>query len=246
MSDLDLGFVRRAEKVTSFNLTAKDFESLTYKKEIQHLFNKHFFPEFDLSKTVNTANKNSLNRLIKELKRIDPAAFHNVHAYNLKGIGPGEVTLYFLINKSHLGGGSSAGVDLVVGSNKYEVKAVKISRDRVASDFKLGGTVPLADIQQDLNDLRVELKLAGTRTEMSGSIIQSMREKAPQAYKKIEQKFKNISYDKYFKSHDIIFINNSKTATSYGEIEAVKAIQKKDIMIERVTSGTIKPKVDIK
>ena len=41
--ELNLDFLRKAERVTSFNIVTKDFESLNYKKEIQHLFNKHFF-----------------------------------------------------------------------------------------------------------------------------------------------------------------------------------------------------------
>ena len=61
---MDLDFIKRAEKVTSFNLTTKDFQSLSYKKEIQHLFNKHFFPEFDLNKTVDKINMSSINSLI--------------------------------------------------------------------------------------------------------------------------------------------------------------------------------------
>ena len=47
ISDLDANFLSRAQKVTSFNLRTRDFESLQYKAEIQHLFRTHFFPNFN-------------------------------------------------------------------------------------------------------------------------------------------------------------------------------------------------------
>jgi len=34
---MDFEFIKKAQRVTSFNLDAKDFQSLTYKKEIQYL-----------------------------------------------------------------------------------------------------------------------------------------------------------------------------------------------------------------
>ena len=52
VADLDTEFLKRAQKVTSFNLQTKDFESLKYKSEIQHLFHMHFFPKFDLDNTL--------------------------------------------------------------------------------------------------------------------------------------------------------------------------------------------------
>lgn len=243
MSKLDLDFVKRAERVTSFNLSTADFQTLVYKQELQHLFNKHFFPDFDISKTIDGVDQDALNRLIAELKRSGPDMFQKLHSYNLKGVGPGEATLFFLINNARLGGGSSAGVDLIVGPKGYEVKAVKVSQDRVASDFKLGGTVPLATLMTDLNNLRELLKLPGSRTEMSGSIIAQMKAKNPTAFAEIEQRYAAAAAT-YFGSHEVIFINN-QAGPNLGKIEAVKKVQKSDIMIERVTSGTIKPRVKL-
>ena len=51
-SDLDSKFLQRAQKVTSFNLSPNDFTSLKYKGEIQFLFKTHFFPKFNLDKTI--------------------------------------------------------------------------------------------------------------------------------------------------------------------------------------------------
>lgn len=242
--DLDLEFIKRAEIVTSFNLVSADFTTLKYKKEIQFLFNKHFFPKFDLSKTVSSVNKDTLNRLISQLRSLDPQKFANLHSYNLKGIGPGEATLFFLINNAHLGGGTSAGVDLIAGGKEYEIKAVKVSSDNLASDFKLGGTVPLSEVIVKLVNLSNKYKLGGTRTEISGSIVNNMRVKAPSEFKDIEDMYADIAYNNYFKNHEIIFINNS-SGGKLGNIESIKKVTKKDVMIERLTSGTVKPKVQL-
>lgn len=241
MTTLKYDFIRKAERVTSFNIKAADFQTMTYKKELQHLFNKHFFPDFDLSSTISTVDESKLNKLISDLKLSSNEMFVKLHAYNLKGIGPGEATLFFLIDTAVLGGGSSAGVDLIVNGTGYEVKAVKVSADRIASDFKLGGTVPLADIMTELNNLRETLKLGGSKTEISGTITQAMRTKDPKRFAEIENKYAEAAYQ-YFKQHEVIFINNAPGAR-LGRVEAIKRVAKKDIMIERVTSGTVKPKI---
>ena len=50
VSKLNMEFLNKAEKITQFNIPASDFTNLTYKKEIQYLFKKHFFPSFNLDK----------------------------------------------------------------------------------------------------------------------------------------------------------------------------------------------------
>jgi hypothetical protein len=244
--ELNLDFLRKAERVTSFNIVTKDFESLVYKKEIQHLFNKHFFPDFDLSKTIDRVDKNALNKLIAQLKTEDSRMFSKLHNYSLKGVGPGEATLFFLINNARLGGGSSAKVDLVVGSEKYEVKAVQVSRDNFAYDFKLGGTVRLDDITQSLVNLLDKNNASGSKTEIKKTVINSLREKRETApeFNAIEDQYRARAY-KYFKDHKVIFINNSRSSKQ-GNIESVMNVKEKDISIERVTSGTIKPMIKLK
>jgi hypothetical protein len=240
MASLNLDFIKKAERVTSFNIRTSDFQTLDYKKELQHLFNKHFFPNFDVSKTIKTVDQNQLNKLILELKR-DSDMFPKLHNYNLKGVGPGEATLFFLINTAYLGGGSSAGVDLISGSKNYEIKAATISPTRIASNFKLGGTVPLASIMTDINSLRESLKLGGTKTEISGTIIKMMKSKSPDKFALIEHNYATVAYE-YFKLHEVIFINNT-SGSNLGKIEAIKKVSKDDILIERVTSGTVKPRI---
>ena len=241
---LDFEFINRAQKVTSFNLSPSDFTSLKYKKEIQHLFNAHFFPQFDITKTIKGIDKAKLNKLIDILKSEDSLLFSKLHNYNLKGVGPGETTIFFLVDDAYLGGGSSAGVDIYAGGDKYEIKAVKLTKRNEAVDFRLGGTVPLTDIMVLLNNLRKKLSLGGSPTEMSETIMTEMRIEDPQSYESIQDKFVTIAYNSYFKNHDIIFINN-KPGADLGKIEAIKRVAKKDIFIERVTGGTIKPKVKL-
>lgn len=244
VADLNMEFINNALKISSFNIPATEFTSTAHKKEIQYLFNMHFFPKFDISKTIDGVNMVALNKLISSLKKEDMNMFKKLHGYNLKGIGPGEVTLYFLINNCRLGGGSSAGLDVIVGSNGYEVKAVSVSRDRQAYDFKLGGTVPIDETKKELNQLRVKLGLAGSSTEIAPTVLQAMKQKAPKEFGAIEAKFAKTAYDGYFKNHDVIFINNSKTSKQ-GDIEAVKSIKQNEIFIYHMTSGTIKPKVQL-
>jgi len=246
MQDLDLKFIREAERVTRFNISAVDFTKTTYKKEIQHLFNKHFFPNFDLSKTVNDINMNRLNALIEELRRENRELFFKLHSYELKGVGPGEATLYFLVNTARLGGGSSAGEDLIIANGRtYEVKAATISTDGYASNFKLGGTVPVYDIMSKLAELCKKHKIAISKpTEIGKEAIDKIRKLEPETYAAIEKSFVDAAA-KYFSGHEIIFINNNNNNQTRGRIESIKKVKKSDISLERVTAGTVKPRIKL-
>lgn len=245
MPKLNTEFIRRAERITSFNIETTEFETLCYKREIQTLIKKHFFPDFNLRTTLKKINRVELNKRIQELKTIDNEMMKKLHQYNLKGVGPGEVTLFFLVDLVHLGGGSSAGVDIVCGDEQYEVKAANITQERTAINFKLGGTVALADMMTELNDLRSYYGLEGTRTEIKGSVIKELRSKYNYDFNPIEEKFQEVASE-YFSKHDVIFINNNvQNKTRVGMIESIKRVKKDDIKIERLTSGTIKPMVKL-
>lgn len=244
MADLNMEFINNALKVSSFNLKPAEFITLNHKKEIQYLFNMHFFPKFDIAKTIDGVNIDTLNNLITSLKTQNMAMFKKLHKYSLEGIGPGEVTLYFLINNCKLGGGRSAGVDVIVGSKGYEVKAVSVSLDRMAYNFKLGGTIPLDETKVALNKLRVKLGIGGSATEISPEKLKDMKQQAPAEYNAIEAKFAKLAYDGYFSKHEVIFINNTDTSKQ-GNIESIKQIKQNEIFLYHVTSGTIKPKVKL-
>jgi len=241
VDDLDMDFIRRAEKVTSFNLTSSDFTSTEHKAEIQYLITKNFFPEFDTSKTLTTVDKDKLNTLIRELKSINISRFLKLHDYNIKGVGPGEATLYYLIDNSKLGGGSSEGVDLVVGSKQYEVKAAKKQRNGTFSDFRLGGTVEVSDLIAELRDLKDKLGINTPRpNEISKTKIQQIEKEAPREYAKIEKEFGDRAF-KYFENDNLILINHNEGKKDRGLIEYVGKVKRSNIGLERVTSNNIKP-----
>jgi len=245
ISDLDSEFLKKAMKLTNFNLSPTDFQSLKYKKEIQFLFRTHFFPDFDLDDCLDQVDVNKLNNVVAKLKKIDSTMFTKMHQYNLKGIGPGEATLYFLLNKAHLGGGTSAGVDLVHGSSKYEVKSVTLSPSGYVKDFKIGGTENLAGIITKAVELKKKAikKYTNRDTEINKTQIGDIKKKFPREWQKIENEYKNQAYN-YFKNHDVIFMNNK--TKKIGEIIAIKKVGKKDIELEVITSGTIKPAIKVK
>jgi len=246
ISQLDSEFLNRAMVRTAFNLIAKDFESLTYKKEIQHLFHLHFFPKFNNSNIVHIdrINASDLKKAIKALQGADTRNFESLYKYNIKGVGPGEVMLYFILNNGHLGGGSSAGVDIVDAAGSFEVKAVDYSANgKYVNNFKIGGTFSIADIIRGIQKLKKDAGL-GSGSEVNGGQIEAIRNQFPTQLKALENEFIDKSYDNYFKGHKIIFLAN-KTAGGYrlGDLIGIKQVQKKDIIMERITSGTIKPRV---
>lgn len=263
-SNLDAAFLKRAQKVTSFNLRTADFESTQYKAEIQHLFRTHLFPDFDLSQTmVGPPNVAQLNKRIDQLKKQNFGNYNKLHFYNLKGVGPGEATLYFLLDDAQLGGGGSAGVDLVVGSKKYEVKASLYSaNDKTVYGFKLGGTAALGKMVNELVRLKNELglKSAGKgQNEVGPKNLEAIQKAYPREYKKIEDEYAKVA-GVYFGTTPVIFINNNASvkldpddpvekvrllSNAAGNVLAIKSVNRKDIKIQTVTQGTIKPRVKI-
>ena len=238
---MDKNFIKRALHVTSFNLSSSDFKDTRFKKEIQHIFNMHFFPKFDLKDTIDSIDMNKINRLIDKLRSEDPVMLSKMHNYNLKGVGPGEVTLYFLVNSAHLGGGSSAGVDVIASNGEFEVKAVDVTASGYATNFKLGGTFILSDIVKDLLDLKKKVGASGEGVNKSA--LDAIRRKYPNELKRIEEDFAQRAYDNYFKNHQIIFIKNS--TRDIGKVMAIKKVKKSDIMLDRLTSGVLKPNVKL-
>lgn len=242
----DASFIKRATKVTSFNLEAADFQTLNYKREIQYLFKTYLFPDFDLSKTINGFDADRFNAVVDELKRVNNRNLMKLHKYNLKGVGPGEVLMYFIINDAIIGGGSSAGLDLTVGNEDYEIKSVNEHSKGYLYGFKLGGTFDLSDIQKDLIALGEKYKKeAGInkKSEISTGPIGKLADLDPVAFSDIERRYKELAYNEYFSKHPIIFMHNAGGAKKMGKVIAVKHVQLNEIAIDALTSGTIKPKV---
>ena len=251
VADLDTDFLKRAQKITSFNLTPNDFTSLKHKAEIQYLFRMHFFPKFDLDKTLKgTPTINKLNSVIGRLKKENINKFKILHSYNLKGVGPGEATLYFILDDAHLGGGASAGADIVIGNKPYEVKAGDISQG-FFKNFKLGGTVPIDKMVSAglrLRDMKPEIKkLATEKAGVSGSQIKAIlsdSELAPQWKKEVEAPYVKAAHG-YLAKNPLILMVNKTPASQIGEVVMVGKPKLSDVHLDVITQGTIKPKIKI-
>jgi len=255
VADLDAEFLRRAQKVTSFNLTSKDFTTLKYKKEIQHLIRTHFFPKFDLSKTISgKPTKKELNVLIKSLKRENISKFNALHNYPVSAIGPGEITLFFLLDDAHLGGGSSAAADIKIGSIDYEVKAGNFNEKQNAyKDFKLGGTVPMDRMVNAAFALRKivdpNLKM-GKRGKAEKNGVNGQQQAAIMKDRKLAAKWKSqveIPYRKvassYLNKNPLILLINNTPKPLVGEVYHVGKVKPNKIFVDVITQGTIKPKI---
>ena len=244
MNDLDMDFIRRAEVVTSFNVTAKDFQSVKNKNEVRFLFKKHFFPDFDLDKTVADLS-GDVNGLIKQLKSMSKTNFDKLFTYNIKGVGPGEVLLYFLVDDLVLGGGTSAGVDLVSGGKSYEMKAAQLSKEGYFYSFRLGATVNVSSIVTSAIAIAKEAGISTSRdAEISKSAIASIKsgKLGKRWVDEVEKPFIEKAYDEYFKHHPVAFIINKIPASAHGEVY-IKSVKKSDIVLEMVTQGKIRPMI---
>ena len=234
---LDEKFLNRAEKVTSFNIGTSDFITVSpaRKNEIRYLFLRYFFSKLKSNVFIkgNIITKEALNTSINKLKAADSLLFLKLHKYNLKGIGPGEVTVYFIYDNAYLGGESSKGADIKIGSNSYEVKSVKVTAGGSYDGFFTGGTVDVSEYIADVLKIAKANGLSGNMQEVS---VSKTKAADPVKFKNIEQAYAKRVYDEYFSLHDTIFIN-SKT----GVAEAVMPVLPKNIGISSITQGKIKP-----
>jgi len=241
VDDLDMKFLSNAEKVSSFNLVAKDFETLQYKKELQFLFTKHFFPDMNTNDFLDKIDQNKFNNVIAKLKALDFKNFVKLHKYGLKGIGPGEVLMFYVLNNGHLGGGSSAGIDLIDNNVKYEIKAVEVTSKGYANQFKVGGTFDISGIM--FKAMALKKKVGAKGEGVNTTTIKMIISEFPKEWESVVQEFRDVTYKNYFSKHPIIFMRNS--TKKIGEIVAIKNVKKSDIELDRITSGTIKPMVKL-
>lgn len=240
VSKLDDKFLNRAEKVTSFNIQPDDFITVSpaRKNEIRYLFLRYFFKNLKSSVFIkgNTISLNALNSSISKLKTADSMLFLKLHNYNLKGVGPGEVTLYFIYDNAYLGGGASKGADIRLGNNAYEVKSVKTANGgKLFYNFYTGGTVDVSEYIADLLKIAKANGLSGTMQALS---VSKTRDKDPAGVKKIEEAYAKRIYKEYFSLHETVFINSGT-----GVAEAVMEVLPNQIGIGEVTQGKIKPTV---
>lgn len=267
INDLDMSFIKRAERVTSFNLSSTDFQSVKNKAEIQHLIKKHFFPNFDLDKTIkDQPTAKALNDLIDDLQRESFSMYNKLHNYPLSGVGPSEATLYFLCDKAHLGGGSSAGVDLKVGSTEYEIKAALVNAQKThVSGFKLGAGTDFKPIIRELMQMKemYGIKTTGKGKEEipSKSGIEVFRQKDPKKMADLDKMFQKECRD-YFGNKQVIFMSNNASqkidpefpdagkqkvlSKGSGRCISIQKVNATKCQIQVVTQGIIKPIISLR
>jgi len=255
-TDLDFEFIRRAEKVTKFNISVNDLKP-ELQPSVRYLFIKNQFPKFGKKDLfLRDFNVSGLNRAIKELKKENFNHFYNMYQFDQSGIGPGELMLYFLIDGSRVGGGGSAGVDLIVGNKEYEAKSVELNVGRQAIEgFKLGGKGELAPIMAAAQALKKkypeEMKVANKGkanaiSEINQSQLKKLEELEPAAMARIKRQYTKVAGD-YFGDTNIVFMySKSASGRKVGEIIAAGKIAKGTVNMQTITSGTIKPSIPVK
>lgn len=263
---LDMEYINRCSVSNAFRIDTKDLQTTDFKSEIRFLICRKYFPELQTSDiflpSITTAK--ALNKSLSIIAALNPTAMLDLLQLNAgSGLGPGEALLYFLLDNVTIGGGGSAGVDIIDGGTKYELKAVKLRKsDMMLTDFKLGGTVDISGVQKKLMDLKKAMLETlpkvkeGEKTGINKDHIKAfknpkvkavIKERGLDNYEKLEEEFQQIAYDNYFKAHPIIFMGSKGANKSeYGRIFTIMEVKKKDIRMHQVTSSTIKPGVIIK
>lgn len=235
---MDKGFISRAEQYTAFSFYPNDLTSVKYKNEIRHIISKNWFPKIQNDHYVLELNKDKINDSIHKLKEHNGDGFNRLYSYNLKGVGPGEIMLYYIIDGAEKINNSVSGVDMRINGDNYEVKAVKTVYNKFLhgtymNDFKLGGSVNLVEIMKGLQEIGKV-----NSTELSASKINDLR--SDNDFLELEQTFRQLVVE-YFRENQIIFLSNEQK--NLGEVIDIRTVKSDHIYIERMTSGTIKPLV---
>ena len=254
-TNLDFDFIRRAEKVTKFNIDVKDLKP-ELQPSVRYLYLKNQFPNFGKKDMfMKSFNVPKLNAAIKELKSENFTHFFNMYQFDQSGIGPGELLLYFLIDNSSVGGGGSAGVDLRVGNKEYEAKSVtlNVGRQRVEG-FKLGGKGEIAPIlakaqalkkQYDGEMIAANDNKKNAISEINKKQMTKLKQLEPKAWLQIEKDYAKVAGE-YFGNTNLVFMYSKAQKTKVGEIIAAGTIDSKAIEMQAITSGTIKPSISLK
>jgi hypothetical protein len=257
LRDLNGDFLKKAMRLKTFSLTSKDLQFLKYKNEIQFIVRTAWFPEFDLNNTISGTkfDKAKHNSTLQALKNIDKINAGNLIHYTMSGIGPGEFMFYFMYNECTIGGGSSKGVDLKIGNNTAELKSIQVSktaRGRIPkgyiNGFFMGGAV---DTSKLANKIAIEMKNngietggSGTGLEFGGAKLDQLKAASPTKYAQFEREFGRLAKT-YFDQETVVFINNNKRDNTYGEILHVGPVDARNVRMDVITQGKIKPMVKI-
>ena len=262
MDGLKLDFINQKSVSNAFTLKAKDLETTEYKNEIRFLIARRYFPGLDISgitmDSVTTAA--AMNKALNTLYNLNPKGYTELLEREISGLGPGELILFFLLDNATVGGGNSAGVDIIDNGTPYEVKAVNKTSDGKLVNFKLGGTVNISDVQSKILKLKAALLkfdpsiAEGEKTGINNDHMKGFESdefieycknmKIRDSFKDLNDYFQKIAYNGYFKNHPIIFMGSkSASRADKGRVYDIVQVTKKMVGIHKVTNGTIKPYV---
>lgn len=254
----EYSFIKRVLSKTNLVFDAKDFENIKYKKIIQKLIAAKWFGKASDIKTSKGVNQKTIEDSIEKLKKIDKQSYNKLFRYKPTNSnpGPGEVLLYFLIDDAVLGGDSSKGVDLIVGNDKYEVKAAKhAKKENFLYGFQTGGTVDNSEMISKFLKLKKQIDdPSKTDTGVTKKDLDKIKKKFKSEHDLLLKDYQKRVYEQYFKDKKIIFFDSTKPPSTFGDIPpdsngkliAIMQVKQKDIGIyEIVGRGGVNVKVNL-
>lgn len=246
---IDKDLVKKATEILKLNLSKDLFTKTDKKSTIQYLFSTYYSKSLDFyNECVSSISESTLNGLIRKIRNESGSRLKDIYGYTVEGeYGPGEVLFYLLTKDSTLGGKNSRGADLLLPGGSYEIKAVKkYAASGLYYDFKLGDT----DFSALIGKLR-KIKGVAQSGDIQKSVIDKLRsgdapfdKDSQKVFLQIEKEFEKLA-QAYFKSA-AMFISSSDT--NLAEIYSIKStaeMQRVKFFIERFTSNTLKPMVQL-
>ena len=255
--NLDKEFIAHAADCSSFNIITKYFESTDKKEEIRHLIQVNWFDGHDITYYDKFSAKN-YQAGVNQLRALNRTSFEKLFFYEKKGFGPGEILTYFLFDDVSLGGGKSAGIDIISSTGYYEMKSVVPSisagniwgKGEFISNFMLGGTVGLDKLVTELKDLKKEAtkidKKYGKAKEVGLTHYAFFAQEFPTRWEKVYAEYQTLAYNYLSKSKLFCVANESKASYTLGDIILFGNVKKKHILMGNQTKGSIKPIIRIK
>lgn len=232
-------------QTSDFNLT-----NLKYKDTIRSIFFDNWFPKIDKKGAiVDKVSMASLNRSIQLYKKANPQKFDLLYNYDLRGLGPGEVLLYLIVNDSHLGGGSSAASDLIIGSSTYEIKSSKRNvGGGFYHDFRFGKTIDDDAIKGELLALGKKSNLINQNITNSSSLaipgtkMKEIADKNKEEFEDIEKRYCSI-VKKYLGNTSLVVFDRNDGLIKFSE--KGNSFKENDVGIYRIATGTIEPLIRV-
>lgn len=196
LEDQESSFIKKALRVTSFNMNVNEFATLKHKKEIQWLYGTivlsnpsggSFFVDSIEGKNLDIGGANSIIKNMKKSSNFEKVYREGIGT-NASAFGPGELMFYLIFDEVSLMGGTGSG-DLVGLSESYELKSANYIRKLDAyGNINFGGTVKAGfdEVCEDMLKLAKDLnyKPITNKTNMGIVAINGLEETEKERFKK--------------------------------------------------------------